>query len=69
MASITKVEIWEDIAGNVIGLVFDPTGRLVREFQPAAVSYSFNLPAGPYLITVCSDAVTEGRTFKVAVGH
>lgn len=50
-------------------LVFDPTGRLVREFQPAAVSYSFNLPAGPYLITVCSDAVTEGRTFKVAVGH
>ena len=50
-------------------LVFDPTGRLVRELQPAAVSYSFNLPAGPYLITVCSDAVTEGRTFKVAVGH
>lgn len=50
-------------------LVFDPTGRLVRELQPAAVSYSFNLPAGPYLITVCSDAVTEGRTFKVMVGH
>lgn len=50
-------------------LVFDPTGRLVRELQPAAVSYRFNLPAGPYLITVCSDAVTEGRTFKVAVGH
>lgn len=50
-------------------LVFDPTGRLVREFKPAAVSYSFNLPAGPYLITVYSDAVTEGRTFKVAVGH
>lgn len=50
-------------------LVFDPTGRLVREFQPAAVSYRFNLPAGPYLITVCSDAVTEGRTFKVMVGH
>ena len=33
MASITKVEIWEDIAGNVIGLVFDPAGELVNAVQ------------------------------------
>jgi len=33
MASISKVEIWEDIAGNVIGLVFDPTGQLTNAVQ------------------------------------
>lgn len=37
MASITKVEIWEDIAGNIIGLVFEPTegplGQLMNAVQ------------------------------------
>lgn len=33
MASIMKVEIWEDIAGNVIGLVFDLEGQLTNAVQ------------------------------------
>lgn len=76
----TALRCWASAGGKVTAttapddclrsvLVFDPSGRLVRELQPAAVSYSFKLPAGPYLITVCSDAVSEGRTFKVAVGN
>ena len=36
MASITKVEFWEDIAGSVIGLVFGPTGELVNAVQNLA---------------------------------
>ena len=76
----TALRCWASAGGKVTAttapddclrsvLVFDPSGRLVRELQPAAVAFSFKLPAGPYLITVCSDAVSEGRTFKVAVGN
>ena len=49
-------------------LVFDPAGRLVREFTPAATTATYALPLGStYLITLTSEAVPEGRTFKVAV--
>ena len=45
MASITKVEIWEDIAGNVIGLVFDPTGQLTNAVQNLAAQQPLPRPA------------------------
>lgn len=45
MASITKVEIWEDIAGNVIGLVFDPTGQLTNAVQNLGAQQPLPRPA------------------------
>lgn len=49
-------------------LVFTPDGRLVREFKPNASTATYTLPASAtYLITVSSEKVTEGRTFKVVV--
>ena len=45
MASITKVEIWEDIAGNVIGLVFDPAGELVNAVQNLGAQQPLPRPA------------------------
>ena len=48
-------------------LVFDPAGRLVREFTPSATTATYTIPLGTYLVTLSSEAVPEGRTFKVAV--
>ena len=45
MASITKVEFWEDVAGNVIGLVFDPAGELVNAVQNLAAQQPLPRPA------------------------
>ena len=45
MASITKVEIWEDIAGNVIGLVFDTTGQLMNAVQNLGAQQPLPRPA------------------------
>lgn len=42
---ITKVEIWEDIAGNVIGLVFDPTGQLTNAVQNLGAQQPLPRPA------------------------
>lgn len=49
MASITKVEIWEDIAGNIIGLVFEPTegplGQLMNAVQNLGAQQPLPRPA------------------------
>lgn len=45
MASITKVEIWEDIAGNVIGLVFDHAGQLTNAVQNLGAQQPLPRPA------------------------
>lgn len=45
MASITKVEIWEDVAGNVIGLVFDPAGQLTNAVQNLGAQQPLPCPA------------------------
>lgn len=45
MANITKVEIWEDVAGNVIGLVFDPAGQLTNAVQNLAAQQPLPRPA------------------------
>ena len=47
--------------------VYDTLGRLQRELTPGESVHRFFLPKGLYLITVSSDAVSEGRTFKVMV--
>ena len=44
-ASISKVEFWEDVAGNVIGLVFDPAGELVNAVQNLAAQQPLPRPA------------------------
>ena len=45
MASITKVEFWEDIAGSVIGLVFDPANQLTNAVQNLAAQQPLPRPA------------------------
>ena len=45
MASISKVELWEDVAGNVIGLVFDPAGQLTNAVQNLAAQQPLPRPA------------------------
>ena len=49
MASITKVEIWEDIAGNIIGLEFEPTegtlGQLMNAVQNLGAQQPLPRPA------------------------
>lgn len=45
MASISKVEIWEDIAGNIVGLVFDPTGQLTNAVQNLGAQQPLPRPA------------------------
>ncbi len=47
--------------------VFDILGRHLQTLTPQQLVYTFNLPQGVYLITVSSNKVTEGRTFKVIV--
>ena len=47
--------------------VYDTLGRLVRDLAPSEAVHQFTLPEGLYLITVSSEAVSEGRTFKVMV--
>lgn len=47
--------------------VYDTLGRLVRDITPSEAVHQFTLPQGLYLITVSSEAVSEGRTFKVVV--
>lgn len=45
MARITKVEIWEDIAGNIIGLVFDTAGQLTNAVQNLGAQQPLPRPA------------------------
>ena len=47
--------------------VFDILGRHLQTLTPQQLVCTFNLPQGVYLITVSSNKVTEGRTFKVIV--
>ena len=60
MASITKVEIWEDIAGNVIGLVFDPSGELVNAVQNLGAQQPLPRPA---LVEAARQAFPFAPTF------
>jgi hypothetical protein len=45
MASISKVELWEDVAGNVIGLVFDPAGQPTNAVQNLGAQQPLPRPA------------------------
>ena len=46
---------------------FDSLGRLHTELHPSDPVARFTLPAGVWLVTVASEAVPEGRTFKLIV--
>lgn len=47
--------------------VFDFMGRYLRSYTPHQSVYTFDMPQGVYLITLSSEKVPEGRTFKVIV--
>lgn len=47
--------------------VFDFMGRFLRSYTPHQSVYTFDMPQGVYLITLSSEKVPEGRTFKVIV--
>lgn len=47
--------------------VYDTAGRLQRVWNPGVATTTFALRAGIYLITLNTEAVPEGRTFKVIV--
>ena len=48
-------------------MVYDTLGRLKQEIHPSEAVQQFSLPKEVYLITLTSEAVPEGRTFKVVV--
>lgn len=55
-------------ADNITSVeVFDFMGRYLRSYTPHQSVYTFNMPQGVYLITLSSEKVPEGRTFKVIV--
>lgn len=55
-------------ADNIISVeVFDFMGRFLRSYTPHQSVYTFDMPQGVYLITLSSEKVPEGRTFKVIV--
>lgn len=47
--------------------VYDTAARLQRAWTPNVTSCTFDLYPGIYIISLTSDAVPEGRTFKVLV--
>lgn len=47
--------------------VFDFMGRYLRSYTLHQSVYTFDMPQGVYLITLSSEKVPEGRTFKVIV--
>lgn len=55
-------------ADNITSVeVFDFMGRFLRSYTPHQSVYTFDMPQGVYLITLSSEKVPEGRTFKVIV--
>lgn len=55
-------------ADNITSVeVFDFMGRYLRSYTPHQSVYTFDMPQGVYLITLSSEKVPEGRTFKVIV--
>ena len=46
---------------------YDTLGRLKLDLQPDAPTHEFTLPKGVWLVTLTSEAVPEGRTFKLIV--
>lgn len=55
-------------ADNITSVeVFDFMGRFLRSYTPHQSVYTFDMLQGVYLITLSSEKVPEGRTFKVIV--